>query len=104
MEAFKSILSSRTIITNIITTVASLAAVWGLNLSPETQAGIVSAIVVIGPLISSGFRVAATHQLVSSPAVADAANKAVRPGIPVETALVVGKAKVAAAENNRDIA
>jgi hypothetical protein len=70
MEAFKSILTSKVIITNVVTAVASIVAIWGLNMTPETQAIVVSVIVGLGAALSSGFRVSSTTQLVGSAEVA----------------------------------
>jgi hypothetical protein len=102
MEAFKSILTSKVIITNVVTAVASIAAVWGFNLAPETQATVVTVIVALGAVISSGFRVSSTQQLTGSAEVAQAANHVVAVDkIPPKQALVVAKAKVKAKEHGR---
>jgi ascorbate-specific PTS system EIIC-type component UlaA len=101
MEAFKSILTSKVIITNIVTAVASIVAVWGFNMTPETQAIVVSVIVGLGAALSSGFRVSSTQQLTPSAEVAQEANQKVAQGIPPKAALITAKAKVAAKEAGR---
>lgn len=95
MEAFKSIFTSKVIITNIVTTVATLAAVWGLNLSPEVQATAVTVIVTLGTLVfSSAFRVSSTQQLTPSPTVAKVANEVVAEGTEPRLALKAAKRAV----------
>jgi hypothetical protein len=101
MEAFKSIITSKVIITNVVTAVASIAAIWGFNLAPETQATVVTVIVALGAILSSGFRVSSTQQLTGSAEVADIANTKVAQGIPPNAALISAKAKVKAKEHGR---
>jgi hypothetical protein len=74
MDRFKSAFASRTIITNVVTLAASLAVLWGFELTMEQQATAVSVIVALGTAASSLFRVSATKQLVSSPEKAKEAN------------------------------
>jgi hypothetical protein len=65
LDRFKSIFTSRTIIANVVTAVASILVIWGFNLSPEQIESIVTLIIVVGSLASSLFRVVATKQLVT---------------------------------------
>lgn len=66
MDKIKSVFASRTIITNAVTLGASIATVWGLNLTPEQQAYAVTLIVTVGTIISSLFRIDATKVVVLS--------------------------------------
>jgi hypothetical protein len=66
MDGIKTLFASKTIWTNIITALAGVLAIWGFNLTPEQQAGVVTAVITIGPLLSSIFRYTATDQLVAS--------------------------------------
>lgn len=94
MEAFKSILASKVIITNIVTAIASIAAIWGFNLTPENQAIAVSVIVALGTALSSAFRVSSTQQLTTSPTVAKVANEVVAEGTEPKLALKAAKRAV----------
>jgi uncharacterized protein (DUF697 family) len=91
MEKFKSAVTSRTIIANAVTFIASIVTIWGLDLSPETQAVVVSMIVGVGTLLSSMFRKAADTQLVSSSAKAEEAN--LRANASMEVAKNIGVPK-----------
>jgi uncharacterized membrane protein (DUF441 family) len=64
MELVKSIFFSKTIITNVVTTIASLVALWGIDMTPDQQATTVSAIVLGGNALSSLFRATADKQLI----------------------------------------
>lgn len=76
MDRVKSVLASRTIITNFITFVASVAVLWGFNMTPEQQAGAVTLIVTLGTIVSSFFRVSATEQVVvATPKTAKSINE-----------------------------
>jgi hypothetical protein len=91
VEKFKSVFSSRTIITNLVTFLASIAAIWGLDLSHETQAIVVSMIVGVGTLLSSMFRKQADAKLVSTPTKAEEAN--LRADAAMQVAQSIGKPK-----------
>jgi uncharacterized protein (DUF697 family) len=91
MEKFKSVFSSRTILTNAVTFLASILTLWGMDLTPEQQAIAVSVIVGVGTFASSLFRKAADTQLVSSPAKAEEAN--LRANASMEVAKSIGVPK-----------
>lgn len=55
--------ASRTNITNIITFLATIGALFGLDLDADTQAGVVAAIVGVGAAISTLFRNKATKAI-----------------------------------------
>jgi uncharacterized protein (DUF697 family) len=91
MEKFKSVFSSRTIITNAVTFLASMGAIWGLDMTPENQAIVVSVIVALGTAASSLFRKQADEKLVASAAKAEEAN--LRASASMEVAKSIGVPK-----------
>lgn len=64
MDKVKSILASRTIITNFVTFLATVLVIWGIEMTPEQQAGVVTLMVGLGTALSSFFRATATKQVV----------------------------------------
>lgn len=106
MEAFKSVFASKAVWAGILTILAATPVtakyLVGTDIGPlaETLSSVATQVLALFTVI---FRVTATKQLVSSPAVADVANQKVAMGIRPKEALVVAKANIAAAENDRTI-
>jgi hypothetical protein len=91
VDKFKSVFSSRTIIANAVTFLASIGTIWGLDLTPENQAIAVSVIVALGTAASSFFRKEADTKLTTTPAKAEEAN--LRADAAMEVAKSIGQPK-----------
>lgn len=65
MDRFKGFFSSKTVWSQLVGFLANFAVIWGIDLDPEAQAAIVSAIVALQSLAGIIFRVRAEKQVMA---------------------------------------